>query len=445
VAGWQRLFLSCAACLFLSGCGLFADGDQISRCRAVISILHPFGAVIDVKGRSTEPGLVSIRYTTGEAGSMINHLVVCRFGPFDKGQHRFLRELSTERGPIGAAQIQFLNNFAFNDPAFFALAPKLTTSELAGLPKLSAGMGEALQQLVAQAPLPVIYALLAAAYALIYGLIGRINLAFGAFVSLGGIAAGIGFLIVITSDGDALLFAVASAFVLSISIGAVWGEFVSHAVFEPMMKRSGQQILVATAGLMLALQEFLRLAQGEAPVWLPSMTGGSLPIARTENFIVTMTPSAVLVTLSGLLPCVMLLFAMRFTSFGRKWRAVADDAFAAEIFGVSPRRVLALSFIVAGMMSGFSGFLIAIHYGGIGFADGAPFALKALAGAIIGGIGSIGGAMAGGLIIGVVEGLWSSTLAIADREIAIFAVLVLFLVLRPNGIFGFTDEKPRLV
>jgi branched-chain amino acid transport system permease protein len=152
-----------------------------------------------------------------------------------------------------------------------------------------------------------------------------------------------------------------------------------------------------------------------------------------------------LVTLAGLAPCVLLLLALRYTDFGRRWRAVADDPLAAELVGVSPRRTLILSFTIAGAMTGFCGFLISVHFGGMAFADGGPLALKALAGAVIGGIGSVGGAMAGGILVGIVEGLWSSTLSIADREIAIFVMLAAFLALRPNGLFGYRDESPRQV
>jgi branched-chain amino acid transport system permease protein len=429
----------------LAGCGVFSDGDQASRCRAIIAILHPDGTRIDVTARESEPGAVSIRYTTGEVGGLINHSLVCRFGSFAQGRHRLLEEARTERGPLGPAQILFINDFAFNDPTFFALAPKMTPSELSGLPRLSSGAGEALQQLVAQAPVPVIYALLAGAYALIYGLIGRINLAFGPFVALGGAGAGIGFLMGAAGGGSSLIAGVAMALTLAVGLGAAWGEFTAKAVFEPLRARPGQQILVASAGLLIAMQEMLRLLQGERTVWLPSMTGGGVPIAVTQSFVVTATPSTLFVTLAGLAPCLLLVALLRFSAFGRHWRAVADDAQAAELVGVSPARILGASFAIAGAMCGLAGFLVTVHFGGMGFADGGPFALKALAGAVIGGIGSVGGAMAGGLIIGVVEGLWSSTLSIADREAAIFALLVLFLTLRPGGLFGYADQRPRAV
>ncbi len=257
-------------------------------------------------------------------------------------------------------------------------------------------------------------------------------------------AAGIGYLIVITTDGKALLPAIATAFVMAIAVSAVWGEFISNRIFEPMMARSGQHVLVASAGLLIAMQEFLRLTQGERSIWLPSMTGGALPIAITDNFVVTMTPSVMLVTLAGLIPCLLLLAFLRWSAFGRRWRAVADDPLAAQLFGVSPRRTLALSFTIAGAMTGLCGFLIAAHYGGISFSEGFPFAFKALAGAIIGGIGSVGGAMLGGILLGIAEGLWSSTMAIADREIAIFAMMVLFLTLWPTAFsaFGTRSRAP---
>ena len=96
-------------------------------------------------------------------------------------------------------------------------------------------------------------------------------------------------------------------------------------------------------------------------------------------------------------------------------------------------------------MAGLVGMLIVAQYGGLGFAGGFQFGLKALIAAIIGGIGSVSGALLGGFAIGLFETLWSAYLPIEARDIALYAALVAFLVFRPGGFLGFREPTPRQV
>jgi branched-chain amino acid transport system permease protein len=136
---------------------------------------------------------------------------------------------------------------------------------------------------------------------------------------------------------------------------------------------------------------------------------------------------------------------MRDTAFGRAWRAYADDSRAASLFGVDERRLLRQTLAIAGAMAGLSGMLIVAQYGGLGFAGGMQFGLKALIAAIVGGIGSVPGALLGGFAIGVFETLWSAYLPIDARDIGLFAALVVVLVFRPGGFLGDRDRTPRPV
>jgi branched-chain amino acid transport system permease protein len=136
---------------------------------------------------------------------------------------------------------------------------------------------------------------------------------------------------------------------------------------------------------------------------------------------------------------------MQETGFGRAWRAYADDAKAASLFGVDGPRLLRQTLGLAGAMAGLSGMLIVAQYGGLGFAGGFQFGLKALIAAIIGGIGSVPGALLGGLAIGLFETFWSAYLPIEARDIALYGTLVAFLVFRPGGFLGIRDPTPRQV
>src|SRR5690606_22610664 len=131
---------------------------------------------------------------------------------------------------------------------------------------------------------------------------------------------------------------------------------------------------------------------------------------------------------------------MRLSGFGRRWTATADDPVMARLLGVSTRRLLTQTFVIASAFAGVAGFVTTAYYGGAGFAAGTMLGLKALAAAVVGGIGSVGGAVMGGLAIGLFEALWSAYLPIEQRDLAVLSVLVVMLWVKPHGLFGVSDN-----
>jgi branched-chain amino acid transport system permease protein len=129
--------------------------------------------------------------------------------------------------------------------------------------------------------------------------------------------------------------------------------------------------------------------------------------------------------------------------FGRHWRAFADDPGAAALFGVPPGRLLAATFLLAGLLAGLAGWIVAVYYGNVGFAMGTMLGLKALVAAVVGGIGSVPGAFLGGVLVGLVETLWSAYFDIAMREVVVYAILIAVFALRPGGLLGFSGPSPR--
>jgi branched-chain amino acid transport system permease protein len=134
---------------------------------------------------------------------------------------------------------------------------------------------------------------------------------------------------------------------------------------------------------------------------------------------------------------------MRWSRFGRAWRACADDAQAAALFGIDRGRVMLTTFALASALAGLAGYAMTIYYGTLGYAGGMVLGLKALLAAVAGGIGSVPGAFLGGLLLGCTEALWSALFPIEFRELAIFTLLVVLLVVRPSGLFGFAEPLPR--
>src|SRR5262249_19098205 len=149
-----------------------------------------------------------------------------------------------------------------------------------------------LQHLVFALPPIAIYALLAAAYSLIYGLVGRINLAFGELAAASGYAAFLG----VAIAGTALGVGVALAVALMLALGAAiaYGIASGRFVFAPLMAQTGQRVLIGTIGLALVLQEGLRLAQGSRLKWVQPMLNAPRALVRAGDFVVTVTPMALI-------------------------------------------------------------------------------------------------------------------------------------------------------
>ncbi len=438
--------------LLLLALGLAAcapvDQDQARLCRSILPALHAENAVLAVRSvaAGAEPNSVRIGYARQAAAGRVLHGVTCRFAGGRLSRDRqTLVGLVADGETFGAVRLHMLRRYWLDEPTTALLAPPYSAEELAHLPETSRGTALALQHVAAALPRIAIYALLAPAYALIYGLTGRINLAFGELAIIGGQGALIGAVGGGMLGGGAPALILAGSLMLALAAAATHGEFMASAVFAPLARRSGQAALVGSIGLAIALMEYVRLAQGSGIRWTPPVLNAPVPFARAGDFVATATEGGIATVLLSITAGTLLVLAMRRSAFGRAWRATADDAGAAALHGVSPRRVLLTAFGLASLLAGLSGFVMTAHYGGIGFSGGLSIGLKALIGAIAGGIGSVPGAILGAVAIGAFEALWSALFPLEHADIAVYSLLVLLLVLRPGGLLGFGEGLPRRV
>jgi branched-chain amino acid transport system permease protein len=448
LSGLQRFrYLLCLLLVPLLVSCAWIDSDQARLCRGILPALHPADTAITI--RSIAPGLAenSIRIVYGRETSngVTNHAVACFFGGGRLSSERQVLTAVMQDGTrLSDIRLHLLRRYWLDEPSTALLAPPISDDELRHLPTLTRGAALTLQHVLSALPKIAIYALLAPAYALIYGLIGRINLAFGELAIIGGQAALIGAVggaMVANSPMAALL----TALVFALAAAATHGEFMARAVFHPLRKRPGQAVLVASAGLAIALSEYVRLAQGSGSRWTPPMLNAPVMVAKAGDFIVTVTEGSLATVLASVVATAIVVVVMKRSGFGRRWRASADDALAASLLGVDARAVLVQAFALASLLAGLAGFILTAHYGGIGFSGGLVIGLKALIGAIAGGIGSVPGAMAGAVLIGTCEAVFAAFFSVEHADAAVYLALVLLLVFRPGGLFGFGDGSPRRV
>lgn len=429
------LIPAAAAALALGGCSPTVETDQARLCRMALPALLP-GTRIEIGAQHPDSdgrGLGVAFTTQAQAEPRRAHVAECRFRERGRPhESRDLVALTLNGEPLSEARLYFLIRYWLATPDGQAADPA-PLGDVAAAPALSRRFAYALQMALDGLPLSAIYALLATAYSLIYGLIGRVNFAFGEFAAAGGYAAAMAAL-ALAGAAPAPLLAV--AFVFAAIVASGWGFAAAHCVFLPLRKAQGQQALVATVGLAIFLQELLRIAQGDQSSWMAPQLNQPFAIARSDDFIAAATPMTFVASATALAVGGGLVFVFRRTRFGREWRAFADDPLAAEMLGVSPAGTIARAFALAGALAGLAGAIMTATYGAVGYALSAALTLKALAAAIVGGIGSLPGAFLGGLVIGVAEAGWSAAFPIDDRDLAVYALLVFFIALRPAGLLG---------
>ena len=429
-----RLVVLLAAAM-LAGCSPALETDQARLCRMALPALMPEAARIAIVAQRPDAdgrGL-SVAFTARTPGEEPrDHLAACRFRePGRPNESRDLVSVTLDGRSVSEARLYVLIRYWLATPEGRAADPA-PLGDVSALPLVPHPLAYGLQMALDGLPLAAIYGLLAAAYSLIYGLIGRINFAFGEMAAAGGYAAAIAALAMVGWPPAPLLTV---AFALAAAVAAAWGFAAARAVFIPLRHARGQQVLVATVGLALFLRELLRLAQGDRS-WMSPELNQPFALARGGDFVTVATPMAFLSSAVALAAGLGLVIVFRYSRIGREWRAYADDPLAAELMGVSPAAITARAFALSGALAGLAGATMTAAFGAVGYGLSATLTLKALAAAIVGGIGSLPGAFLGGLIVGAAETGWSALFPIDYRDIAVYALLTIFIALRPSGLLG---------
>ena len=390
-----------------------SDLGRVRICEQALAILEPDSKLIAAEALSGER--VAVRYRQRSAELAME----CRFAErtLESDGLDLVAVKTAREGSLSPTVLFFLKTYGLGQ------SEEPVRARLPGWAYLA--------QQVANALAPAaIYALLAAGYALIYGITGRINLAFGEFTTVGAFAALAGILIGAAIPAGVPGLAL-GGLLLAGSTGAALGAVLYSLIFAPLLRRDSQALLIATIGLAIALAEGLRLITGSGQRWLQPLFTSPLQVGPIIVSPSQLGLAALAITIIG-----VLVILLRRTAFGRAYRACADDAGAAALMGVNVDRTTRQACMLGSVLAAVAGFVLVAHYGVVSFTMGTLLGLKSLTAAVVGGIGSVPGAALGGVLIGLFESLWAGYLPSAYREVALFVVLALTLALRPDGLLG---------
>lgn len=289
-----------------------------------------------------------------------------------------------------------------------------------------------IQQLINGLTLGSLYALIALGYTMVYGVLLMINFAHSEILMVGAFAgcfllkwpwlAGAGL--------KGLLIAVLGAMVAA----GLTAFLIERLAYRPLRRASRLTPLISAIGVSIFLQNaaFLLISTESIAVpdtlgWTPWHVGG-----------LDLYPLQVLIIGSSLALLVVLHLFVNRTRLGTAIRAISQDASTASLMGIPINRMIALTFVIGGALGGVAGALNGLYYGSIKYNMGFVPGMKAFTAAVLGGIGNVGGAMAGGFLLGITESLAAGLLPNGSdwKDVIAFSILILVLLFRPSGLFG---------
>ena len=283
-----------------------------------------------------------------------------------------------------------------------------------------------------------IYALIALGYTMVYGIIQLINFAHGEIYMIGAFTALI-VTSVLTMMGMNHLAVIVIAAVVAVIYSSAYGYTIEKMAYKPLRHAPRLSALISAIGMSLFLQNYVLLAQTSDFLPFPSLIPEFKFMAPYEHIV--SSPELVIV-LSTAAVMILLTFLIKFTKIGKAMRATAQDRDMAMLVGVNVNRVISVTFVVGSATAALGGVLIASHIGQINFYIGFIAGIKAFVAAVLGGIGSIPGAVLGSLVLGWTESFFTGYISSDYEDVFAFVFLVLILIFRPEGILGrSTSEK----
>jgi len=417
---------------------------QAEFCERVARILFARAPIVRLESEadaSKAHGILTRVTLSAANGALETHHVSCAFagGPVSANQLE-LSEVSTDvEGRLSGIHLAMLNIVLEHDKGPVATAGGAEPSRSQVETVRSSPRVELLyflQQLVNGSTLGCVVALIAVGYTLIYGIIGVINLSFGEIYMIGAVSATIGIWLLLLSGLDSYFLSLLLALPLTMALTAGYSMMSERLVFRPLRQSSTLMPLIASIGLSIVLQNYVFLVEGAQNFWLPVRSEDGIALAEADGFSLYLNRQQGVVFALTLLLAGGTWYLLARTSFGRSQRASSQDRRMAALLGVDVDRVVAATFGLGGALAAAGGLMVASYYGGANFAMGLLMGLKALTAAIVGGIGNFKGALLGGFVVAYMETFWAGYLPGAYRELAVFALLILVLIFRPQGLLG---------
>ncbi|MBD2137005.1 branched-chain amino acid ABC transporter permease [Anabaena sp. FACHB-1237] len=291
-----------------------------------------------------------------------------------------------------------------------------------------------------------VYAIFALGYTLVYSILGIINLAHGAIFTLGAyftyalMGNNFGFNGLLANAALPIKLPFFMALILGSGLAGLAGVIMERVAFKPLRDKGSDSLLtvVSSLGVGVVIVNLIQYLVGAESYTFPGDTFGNLPPAinfgSAENPIPIRTVQLIIFGVSVVIVSLMTYF-ISYTKYGKAMQAIAEDQITASLLGINPDKFIVLTFFISSFLAGLAGTLVASSVSIAGPYFGIGFGLRGLAVIVLGGLGSIPGAVLGGLLIGVIEAFVPSEYS-GYKDAVAFGILFIMLVVRPQGLLG---------
>jgi branched-chain amino acid transport system permease protein len=309
------------------------------------------------------------------------------------------------------------------------------------------------QQLVNGVTLGSIYGLIAIGYTMVFGIIGMVNFAHGDVFMVSTFIVLIFFLVLTQIVGIGSIFlALLIVLVLAMVFTALWAWVIERLAYRPLRGSFRLAPLISAIGMSILIANFVQLVQGPLNKSIPPLVDGcfygfgtpakpclierTVDAGRAVPQILNIADKQVLIVATNIILLIIFWYVVQRTALGRAQRACEQDSKMAALLGIDVDRTISITFIIGAALAAVAGQLYVIQYGSVNFADGFVPGVKAFTAAVLGGIGSLPGAVLGGLMIGLIEALWAGYVSSDYKDVAAFSILAITLVFMPSGLLG---------
>ncbi len=298
------------------------------------------------------------------------------------------------------------------------------------------------QQLINGITLGSIYGLIAIGYTMVFGIIGMVNFAHGDVFMVSAFIGLIAYLIItawlgIASPVGALIIVL----VVAMALTSLVNWTIERVAYRPLRGSFRLAPLISAIGMSIFLSNFVQVAQGPRNKSIPPLVQGEFVLMGGEGYQVTLSHRQLLIWIVTAILLAAFWYLVSRTSLGRAQRACEQDQKMAALLGVDVDRTISITFVIGAALAAVAGTMYLMYYGVVNFNDGFTPGVKAFTAAVLGGIGSLPGAVVGGLLIGLIETMWSAYFSIDYKDVAAFSILAITLIFLPQGLLGRPDVE----
>jgi branched-chain amino acid transport system permease protein len=263
-----------------------------------------------------------------------------------------------------------------------------------------------------------------------------INFAHGDIFMIGGFIAMITFLILISFGLTAAPVILLVMLLVAMVITALYGWTVERIAYRPLRHSFRLAPMLSAIGMSFVLTNYSQVSQGARVKPLPPIVTGGYTLVEHQGFAVQLSNVQIVVVLTTLALLAIFTWLVTQTRIGRDMRACEQDQTMASLLGVDVDRTISMTFVIGAALASVAGIMYLLYYGLVDFFMGFVAGIKAFTAAVLGGIGSLPGAMVGGLAIGLIETFWSAYFSVEYKDVAAFSILIVVLIFMPTGLLG---------